>query len=81
MSKAQYNREIYSRTFARLLNKALKRGNGDAQLALAWLDRRHHLLFALLFTRYKLETTDAYLDVREHIENRIAPQINQPPPA
>lgn len=66
-----YDHEIYSRKFARLLNTALKKGGGDPKEALAWLDRKYKPLFALLFTRSKLETTDAYMDVREHIRKRI----------
>lgn len=71
---ADYNRERYERTFARLLNRALKRGGNDPQKALRWLDRRHRWLSALLFTRHRLETTDAYMDVREHLMQRIEAQ-------
>jgi hypothetical protein len=70
-SKADYNRDVYSQRFARLLNKALKRGKQDPRLALDWLENKYRLLPALLLTRHRLETTDAYLDVREHILNRM----------
>lgn len=66
-----YDKEIYSQKFARLLNRAMKRGGGDPQKALQWLDKQYKPLFALLFTRHKLETSDAYMDVREHIVERI----------
>jgi hypothetical protein len=66
-----YDREYYSRTFARLLNTAMQKGQGDARQALAWLDKRYKPLLALLFTRHKLETSDAYMDAREHITKRI----------
>jgi hypothetical protein len=66
-----YDKEIYSQKFARLLNRAMKQGRGDPQKALDWLDKRYKPIFALLLTRRKLETSDAYMDVREHIVNRI----------
>lgn len=66
-----YNRDIYSRTFARLLNKAMKRGEGDPREALNWLDKRYKAILGFLFTRHRLESVDAYLDVREHILKRI----------
>jgi hypothetical protein len=69
-----YDREIYSRTFARLLEQALRKGKGDPRLALHWLQHRYKLVVALAFTRHKLETSDAYLDVREHIQKRITEQ-------
>ncbi|MCW5875890.1 MAG: hypothetical protein KIS85_03310 [Anaerolineales bacterium] len=68
---AQYNREIYSSQFARLLNRALKQGGGDAGQALSWLERKYHLPLMLLFTPHRLELSDAYLDVREHILMRM----------
>lgn len=66
-----YDKDVYSRHFARLLNKALKKGGGDPAQALAWLDTRYKPLFAMLFSRHKLEMTDAYMDAREHIIKRI----------
>lgn len=66
-----YDKEIYSQKFARLLNRAMKQGDGDPQKALHWLDKKYKPLFALFFTRHKLETSDAYMDVREHVVNRI----------
>jgi hypothetical protein len=66
-----YDRDLYSRKFARLLNDAMQKGQGDPHKALAWLDQKYKVLFALMFTRHKLETSDAYLDVREHIRKRI----------
>ncbi len=68
---APYDREIYSQQFARLLNRALQKGKGDPRLALQWLDKKYKLLFSLVFTRHKLEISDAYMDVREHIVKRI----------
>ena len=66
-----YNKEIYSRNFARLLNRAMRRGAGDPHQALLWLDKKYKPLLALLFTRHRLEMSDAYMDVREHIRKRI----------
>ncbi len=66
-----YHRDVYERTFARLLNKALKKGKNDSERALVWLDKRYHLLFAMLMTRDRIETVDAYMDVREHLEQRL----------
>ncbi len=71
-----YNHDIYSTTFARLLNKAMMRGAGDPRRALDWLDKRYKAIFAFLFTRHRLEKVDAYLDVREHILKRIEGQEN-----
>ncbi len=68
---ATYDKEIYSQQFARLLNRAMQRGNGDPQLALDWLDKKYKLIFSLAFSRHKLEMSDAYMDVREHIVKRI----------
>jgi hypothetical protein len=65
-----YNKSIYSRSFARLLNKALNKGGGDPRRALAWLERKYHPILAMLFTRHRLEQTDAYMDVREHLQKR-----------
>lgn len=66
-----YDQDVYSQRFARLLNRALQKGKGDPKLALSWLDKRYKLLFSLAFTRHKLEVSDAYMDVREHILKRI----------
>lgn len=74
---AEYQRVVYEKTFARLLNKALKKGGNDPALALAWLDKKYRLLFVLLSTPYRLESTDAYMDVREHLQKRIAIQQNK----
>lgn len=68
---AAYDQNIYSRQFARLLNHALKQGEGDAERALHWLEQRYRLVLTILMTRYKAETADAYMDVREHLVNRI----------
>ncbi len=67
----EYNREVYGRHFARLLNQALKKGGGDAHSALLWLEKKYRLLGIVLFSRHKLEISDAYMDVREHIVKRI----------
>ncbi|MEX2160636.1 MAG: hypothetical protein WD751_01870 [Anaerolineales bacterium] len=72
-----YDREIYSRTFARLLNQGLKRGKGDARLALQWLEKKYRLLPALLFSRHRPEVSDAYLDVREHFLKRIKEEVKE----
>ena len=69
-----YNHDVYSRKFARLLNKAIKRGSGDPVRALNWLDNKYKPFIALLFSRQRVESTDAYLDVREHILKRIEAQ-------
>ena len=66
-----YSHDIYSQQFARLLNRALQNGKGDPKLALEWLDRKYKLVFSLMFSRHKLEMSDAYMDVREHIVKRI----------
>ncbi|HKY79593.1 MAG TPA: hypothetical protein VI688_03645 [Anaerolineales bacterium] len=66
-----YDRDIYSRYFARLLNQALKQGGGDSQAALGWLEKRYRLVLALFFSRHRREMSDAYMDVREHILNRM----------
>jgi hypothetical protein len=66
-----YDREKYSRQFARLLNKALKAGQGDAQAALAWLEKSNRPLLTLFFDKHPLEATDAYLDAREHLQRRL----------
>ena len=66
-----YDRDFYSRSFARLINKALKKGNGDPEKALYWLEKRYNPLLALLFSRHRMELADAYLDAREHISKRI----------
>jgi hypothetical protein len=67
---ADYDREIYSYHFARLLNRALKKGAGDAQQALAWLHKSYPLIRTLLWSGHRLEITDAFMDVREHLINR-----------
>lgn len=66
-----YDREVYSRHFARLLNRALKKGNGDADQALIWLEKKYRPVLAVLLSRHRLEVSDAYMDVREHILKRI----------
>lgn len=66
-----YDREVYSREFARLLNRALKQGGGDAGRALAWLEGKYHLPLVLFFSANRMELSDAYLDVREHILKRM----------
>jgi len=66
-----YDHDLYSRNFARLLNRALKIGGGDASKALEWLDRKYKPLWTMLFSRHRAEMSDAYLDVREHIMKRI----------
>lgn len=66
-----YDREFYSRRFARLLDRAMQKGQRDPQKALAWLEKGYKPLLALMLTRHKLETSDAYMDVREHILKRI----------
>jgi hypothetical protein len=68
---ARYDRELYSRNFARLLNRALKIGGGDAVKALEWLDRKYKPLWAVLFSKHRAEMSDAYMDVREHIVKRM----------
>ena len=68
---SSYDRDVYSRYFARLLNHALKQGGGDSQAALRWLDQRYRLVLALFFSRHRREMSDAYMDVREHIVKRI----------
>jgi hypothetical protein len=68
---AAYDQNVYSRQFARLLNRALKQGGGNAQKGLDWLERRYRLVLTMLLTRYKAEMADAYMDVREHLVNRI----------
>ena len=73
-SMSGYDRDLYSRNFARLLNRALKKGGGDASKALEWLDRKYKPLWAVLFSKHRAEISDAYMDVREHIEKRIQEQ-------
>jgi len=68
---SSYDRDVYSRYFARLLNYALKKGGGDSHAALLWLEKRYRLVLALFFSRHRREMSDAYMDVREHILNRI----------
>ncbi len=66
-----YDRDLYSQTFARLLNRALKKGGGDAAKALEWLDRNYKPFWHVLFGKHKAEMSDAYMDVREHIVKRM----------
>ncbi len=66
-----YDRDVYSRNFARLLNRALKKGQGDASRALEWLDHNYKPFWHFLFGKHKAEMSDAYMDVREHIVKRI----------
>lgn len=68
---SSYDRDVYSRYFARLLNHALKKGGGDSRAALRWLEEKYRLMLALFFSRHRREMSDAYMDVREHILNRI----------
>ncbi|MCL5428751.1 MAG: hypothetical protein M1347_02955 [Chloroflexi bacterium] len=68
---AEYDHDVYSRNFARLLNRALKKGGGDAASALEWLDRHYKPVWAFVFNRHRAELADAYMDVREHIVKRI----------
>lgn len=67
----EYDREVYQRSFARLLNRALKAGEGDPSRALEWLDRKNKPLWTAIFGRHRAEMSDAYMDVREHILKRI----------
>ena len=66
-----YDHDFYSQQFARLLNRSLQKGKGDPTLALDWLDRKYKLILSLMFTRHKLEISDAYMDVREHMLKRV----------
>jgi hypothetical protein len=75
---SKYNHDIYRRSFARLLNKAIKRGGNSPQNAMIWLENRYKLFVVLMFTRYRVETTDAYMDVREHLAKRISGQSSEP---
>lgn len=68
---ATYDQNIYSRQFARLLNRALKQGGGNPQVALDWLERRYRLVLTMMLTRYKAEMADAFMDVRAHLVKRI----------
>lgn len=65
-----YDRDLYSKNFARLLNKALKKAEGNAAKALEWLDRNYKPLWAVVFSKHRAEISDAYMDVREHIVKR-----------
>jgi len=67
---AKYHRDVYEKSFARLLNKALRKGLNDPEMALKWLDKPYRLLITLLFSSYRVENTDALMDVREHLKNR-----------
>ena len=67
---ANYQRDVYEKSFARLLNKALRKGANDPELALKWIDKRYRLLLILLTTQYRVESTDALMDVREHLIKR-----------
>jgi hypothetical protein len=66
-----YDREVYQRNFARLLNRALKIGGGDPSKALEWLDKKYKLLRMVIFSRHRAEMSDAYMDVREHMVKRM----------
>ena len=66
-----YDKDVYSRNFARLLNKAMKKGASDPAQALHWLETKYNPFLAMLFTRHRLEMSDAYMDVREHITKRV----------
>ena len=67
---SNYHRDVYEKSFARLLNKALQKGANNPKLALQWLDRPYRLPLILLSTAYRVEKTDALIDVREHLKNR-----------
>lgn len=66
-----YDHDVYSRNFARLLNRALKIGGGDAEKALQWLERKNKPFWTVLFSKHKAELSDAFMDVREHLVKRI----------
>lgn len=66
-----YDRPVYERTFARLLDRSLAKGKNDPAKALKWLNRPFRYALAVTFTVHRLETTDAFLDVREHLSKRI----------
>ena len=66
-----YDHDFYSRNFARLLNRAMNKGAGDATKALEWLDRKYKPFWNILLSKHKAEMSDAYMDVREHIVKRI----------
>ena len=66
-----YDRSIYETTFASLLDQSLRKGSNDPERALKWLNRPMRYFFALLRTSNRLEVTDAFLDVREHLTKRI----------
>ena len=68
---SNYQREEYEKKFARLLNKALRKGKNDPGRALSWLNKRSKLQFAWMLTSKRIEAVDAYLDVREHLEKRL----------
>lgn len=68
---SNYHRLTYERTFARLLDRSLAKGKNDPTKALEWLNRPFRYALAVTFTVHRLETTDAFLDVREHLSKRI----------
>ena len=68
---ADYDHDAYSKYFARLLNKAMKRGLGDPKKALKWLEKRYSPMWGIAFTSHRLERADAYLDARDHVAKRI----------
>ena len=67
---SNYHRDVYEKTFARLLNKALRIGANDPLLALKWINKSYRLAFMLIMTQHRVETIDALIDVREHLNNR-----------
>jgi hypothetical protein len=72
-----YDQEVYQRNFARLLNRAIKAGQGDATMALMWLDSHYRPIWTILFSKHKAEMTDAYLDAREHLIKRIETGVGE----
>jgi hypothetical protein len=66
-----YNRSEYESAFAQLLERSLAKGKNDPGKALKWLNRPFRYSLAIIFNSNRLETTDAFLDVREHLEKRI----------
>lgn len=67
---SNYHRDVYEKTFARLLNKALRKGANDPFLALKWIEKPYRLPLMLIMSPHRVETTDALIDVREHLNNR-----------
>jgi len=68
---SNYDRSVYENAFASLLDLSLKKGGNDPVRALKWLNRPLRYFFAVMRSRHRLETTDAFLDVREHLEKRM----------